>query len=996
MRACLWIVTGLVASGAAACGGDGSGQSCGTAADCEDGMVCAGGACSPCSARVQCQAEYGAAATCVSGRCGVPACEDGSPGCPCAAGETCTDSHCMSGTCVACVRGSVGCICFDNGSCNKGARCSGDECEECPVGGEGCPCSDGECDAPLECQGDVCTLPPCPAGGKACPCRDDGGEACDGDLHCMQDGKCAECRNDVVGCGCLDGDCQDDLVCGDDDLCREPVTCEAAACVEHQLCEVKAGYDAVCLEQCETGLVWTSGLCLSPLATCDPDSPDSILADCVKANRVCLTIDGAARCGECAAGWDARTSGGACEKTLSCEEARCDAANRQCVGIKPFMQCGDCQVGFYPDPSNRAGACKPPVTCFDLTCESGTFCVVQGVGNPNATCQASVCAAGEAYSENSGRCVTCDTPACGDDAGETGRHWMVTKAGSDTCICETRPDFYWDHPLIRPMPCDRDGDGWVRKPAWVAMSSADPAIAANARCHLRKIDRFVLQNELDQQLSVFLCGAEGYCAVYDGVKSPCCEGESVPVPLYESERNDDADQIAAAKGTDAPVYGRAGSDGPVVGRALRPEELSPLTKACVTANADLNDNGTPDVEDWQGSGAGEGAEEVFSDFSYFVELYSGRFVAANTPLFGSWLIVERSRKPASDFLLSYGAGADEYWRSCTRGRDSEADDPGGTPPAGMDFARWFCPESAARCVPPPPPTEDKPVGGTIPSHGLHVVDLPRSESECRTDPVPGPWSCLDKVVWRGMAHHSQFRCVKILDDADTAPAIAPPGGGGYDFNRCHVACPDHDLDCRQDCAGDRCILSSKPPPGDASASLFDPVLACDVVVAGKDDVGFALVKYAPSATYQRGCIDEWRPDSDPSGPAVAAWRSLCPWWSVGERSGVKGVGNPDAFGAMQCGCSKEYGGSMCEIGCPDGHVSEPYAEMPRSGYWMCGETSSTAYSENVDEFGPAFAKVFGREQWVLRGGVPSGLPTDGAMLCEDGTNCQTGYVLRSR
>jgi hypothetical protein len=96
----------------------------------------------------------------------------------------------------------------------------------CPVGLEGCPCSDAStCFPALECVDGLCIpADPCPIGASGCPCTNFG--TCDPGSTCV-DGTC-ECEAGELGCECLDGGCSNALDCVDG-VCAIPELISEAA-----------------------------------------------------------------------------------------------------------------------------------------------------------------------------------------------------------------------------------------------------------------------------------------------------------------------------------------------------------------------------------------------------------------------------------------------------------------------------------------------------------------------------------------------------------------------------------------------------------------------------------------------------------------------------------------------------------------------------------------------------------------------------------------------
>jgi hypothetical protein len=96
----------------------------------------------------------------------------------------------------------------------------------CPVGVEGCPCTDvSSCFPSLECVDDVCVpADPCPVGESGCPCTNFG--TCDPGSTC-EAGVC-QCEAGDLGCECLDDGCSNALDCVDG-ICSIPELVSEAA-----------------------------------------------------------------------------------------------------------------------------------------------------------------------------------------------------------------------------------------------------------------------------------------------------------------------------------------------------------------------------------------------------------------------------------------------------------------------------------------------------------------------------------------------------------------------------------------------------------------------------------------------------------------------------------------------------------------------------------------------------------------------------------------------
>ena len=411
-------------------------------------------------------------------------------------------------------------------------------------------------------------------------------------------------------------------------------------------------------------------------------------------------------------------------------------------------------------------------------------------------------------------CPPCTAP------GEDGIWPSLTEGGR--CICRTRPGhFYTLSGLVGTFPCDADQDGWVRTTAWFALTSADPAIRENARCDVRTVDTIVLHNDQGQQRSFAL-------------------GQTLP--LYETVRNDDQGTLDLDPGGSAvPAYGGH------AGRRLRAAELNSLTKACVTVRADHNDNQLADIAEWGRpmseqaslpSGAFPGEQrawfELYTRFSYFLELDRGWYEALEQGVPGRYHVAEKDRTFGGGFPLVYareqsGQLTSDYWRECPRGRDVWYSQT--TPPIGMDFASLS------------PPSRD----------------------------------------WKGMGHSSQFKCVQVVDEATYAASdpsrnryiqtlrtlgYPPSGGDASNYLRAAV---------------NGCVATPESRPG-AGRNPADPSIDCGAAEPGEWALGgvyWAAVGLANTSSYQRGCVLQCDgfaylcPGTDPADPSPQGCYHLC-------------------------------------------------------------------------------------------------------------------------
>jgi hypothetical protein len=288
------------------------------------------------------------------------------------------------------------------------------------------------------------------------------------------------------------------------------------------------------------------------------------------------------------------------------------------------------------------------------------------------------CKAGDAWSAAAGECVKCLTALTCTAEGETGLLLATTGADTASCICETVAGYYPGSEGSVAEKCDGDGDGWVCEKAQPSVESSNEVIRGNARCSVRYVSGFRLVNE--EGADFFTASLDDLLEAFPGEASL---GIPPGLPLYESSSNDGATG-------ERPVYG----DG-VSGRELRPEEVSSLTKACLSELGDTNDNGVTDVEETRGSKLSrtfatkelKSYFEKYTEYGYYLELFDGWFDKDTS----EYVIAERTRQ-GFGVPVRYPDGAADYVRSCTRYPDQLYTWSGTTLTApssvGSDFIRF--------------------------------------------------------------------------------------------------------------------------------------------------------------------------------------------------------------------------------------------------------------------------------------------------------------------
>ncbi|MCA9574857.1 MAG: hypothetical protein H6726_00320 [Sandaracinaceae bacterium] len=722
------------------------------------------------------------------------ACSAAQLGCECGRDARCDRGQCVAGTCRLCTRGEEECLCRVDGSCQEELLCDGDVCRACPDGQEGCACRGDQCDEGLTCESGTCAPIACPPGTVDCACRRQSSPECDYST-CLGDGFCRECDADRAGCPCVDDTCATGLLC-EAGACRTPRTCEdmlvEGFCVEHQRCTETGDVDAQCeAESCEDGYVWERGRCVPGLPNCSPNTPGSLLAPCTGQLRQCVEGAGTASCGECLGG------------SLELQGV--------CVGR---LACGDtsCLDGEYCDSSEATPVCRP------LPCPAGQ---AKPLG---------------------GSCSPCSFSCAG--VGLTGRVWPF-RTVTDTCVCETLPGYFMPPGGdTQAEVCDQDNDGWVREEVRDSSLTIDPTLVQNARCGLFDVTSVVLRDEHGQDAEVASC-IEGL--ILNPGPTDC--SARIPLPLVESLRNDTPGELLDVA---TPPYGSAG-------RRLRAQEVNGLSKACVSALGDFDDNGVEDYLQVQQAPATltDDPAERLRSFAYFMETHRA-YVEVRTGQ-PRLVIEERFRCDPRDFPLRYdpsvnpaaptdgyvdGVGA-RYWRSCQRGVRPGFDPTADPPLPGYDFAQWSCPNGTANC-------DGIPVAAPHPTRDLRTpiafgTAFPTNATLCEMNarfPADG--------VWRGMNHHSQFRCVGVGSGPGQQDAAEFGPGGGFVMNRCEaVSCAPSDPDCVEA----RGVV--------ASSQAEEPELHCRALSSvTAADFGFAAQRYVPygigfaEPEYQGGCVSE--------------------------------------------------------------------------------------------------------------------------------------------
>lgn len=597
--------------------------------------------------------------------------------------------------------------------------------------------------------------------------------------------------------------------------------------------------------------------------------------------------------------------GGTCVPLVSCATLSC-GANRLCSDV-PNGHCLDaCASGFVWDAASSS--CRAPKSCANLgTCASGTHCI-EATSTTDAYCAANFCADGTGRDAASNSCLACSSGlshATCTGTGYTGER--VRDPSTGFCLCESQTGYFIDLSSPYPaVPCDADSDGWVTARAVGALSnqtqSSNPLFFTNARCSLRRVVTMQLVNDQgDQPHGIDLSGLP-----------------NGSLPLFETAVNDGDPATSDPLRTTYP-----------------PAIRNSLTKICIAAPGDANGNGLADVHEGGGIGASgfpngseaKGYFDLYTRFSYYMELDDGYYVAGAAGAPGTYRIIERTRSlqaaGPTKFPIELGTSAipySGYWSSCRRQTDSD----------------------------------DSP--GTAPLHGnADLVEF-----------TPAPGTMVSGSRWTGMNHISQFKCVEVVQQTTYDSTGNPSGNGaasreanpevlwwnGTSLGRTNRTPPPAVQETLSNwnpwaCAPMTSQPSTYAAPTSPNPSFqgFDcgPVSAASLLTNGVQKwTGWMAVGYsnAQSAVYTsmvtnyvRGCINECVVD----GP------THCPGWNVG--------GNTSLTCDMTAATG--WGHIACTTGCGAGSSLGGAGLPTPSSLHMCGQmvgtyfgnTSSGPYSE---------------------------------------------------
>ncbi len=324
----------------------------------------------------------------------------------------------------------------DNGLCNDGAFCNGNE----------------TCHATLGCQAG--TAPDC-----------DDGVACTGDSCNESTDTCDHTPNDAA--------CSDGAFCNGSETCHPVNGCEAGTppnCNDNVACTVDACDEAgdTCTHTpnhaaCDNGLHCDGAEVCDPTAGCqdspDPNCDDGVactIDSCDEDNDACSNVPSNVFCD------DGAFCDGAeyCDATLGCQDAadpcsaplKCDEANDRCVSCLSDAQCNDglhcngvetcnattgtCQAGTPPNCDDGVActvdSCNETTdSCDHLAddgaCSNGLFCDGVEVCHPTLGCQ-------DGPDPNCDDGVACTIDSCNEST-DTCDHAPSDAACSDAAFC---------------------------------------------------------------------------------------------------------------------------------------------------------------------------------------------------------------------------------------------------------------------------------------------------------------------------------------------------------------------------------------------------------------------------------------------------------------------------------------------------------------------------------------------------------------------------------
>jgi hypothetical protein len=923
---------------------------CETGPDCTGGQICVSNACEACAADAECVA-YGSDYTCTNGACTAPVtCDDGDEGCACFANNTCNgDLVCDNGTCTQqdCTAGDEGCECFPNNTCNGSLECQAGTCVD-PGG-----MMDG---------GD----PPCPAGTRGC-----------------------ECDNNT----CLAGG-----VCGDDDVCRDPVSCDNAGCVANQVCTPSApGTDAVCDAACVPGYTWNGVSCDADVnANCDvtdagAPANGSIADDCTNQNRECDAGPPAA-CGDCLAGNVEHE--GVCEAPYQCSNLNCASTNEECIegDATTDAECGNCLPGYY---RNTMGVCVLGASCTPGAIDDITAsCTAQNrvCDDSGAQAQCGDCVDGTYVDLGPGPCqlyVSCQDATLSAQCAAENRNCDDTVQGDCTTCLDTYVEV--DGNCLPTLCADFDeaacmgnqscqpGDVGTNMPATCGGDACLPDQALNPQngnCVPCDCWNTFPDDEKEGLTGIRYpeVSAQGECFCetlpgwfFDGSSAQRCDldddgwvRQSARAFMLWPE-GDVRRQAAKCGAPSGNVY-----TVPTISTIRMVNELGETKTVTVS----------PAVEVYE-SDRNDDQAAVDAD--------------ATAPRYGADTVNHRrlTAKELNSFTKACVAGGDYNDNEASDSEEYQGQTVVSTLAGAQTFTRYsyFIELASGRFDPASPGTyiieerartDDVPFNTGSGSTYWQTcarkpdADFVQATEYARTNDFAGVSPCGfdaypacapgDSIRFVGMNHHSQFKCVTISTAIDTSPNTITPTdftAAGHYMNTCFVPTNDTGTDLGMG-------QPTTPPVDCETATTQNPP---------NNSTGFAVMGFAHDNrgdAYERGCVNECS-ESTNSCPHCALTYDNCamsPTMNL-----IQCQVAPDTWGMLpgqehedsapmmplwNCGCDLGHGGNGCEVACPEAYrmTAGDVTSNPRTGYWMCLEPTASSGGPMTDG------------TYTLRGRVP--------------------------
>jgi|GEM_PF-1981217 len=869
-----------------------------------------------------------------------------------------------------CEAGTADCVCRDDDTCDTDLACNAGTCEACTWGSDGCPCaSDGSCTGDLICD------------TALSECR--GASSCE-NLGCAQHQLCSQ---EPGG----DAECLAE--------CEEGWRWNAvtSACDPIESCDVDApGYlDCGANRICDdTGATPECGDCEAGYVDLDEDGE----GDCVEnscANlcgegRQCEEADGGLPvCGDCETGYVYDETNDSCVDRATCAEIpACDPNTEVCqeATATEDAQCvtvTQCPLGQGDDGTGTCTRCNE---CFEF---DGANVMpktgVAGIGNNGAFYrEVCVCELEDGYfqSHNDGIVKACDA----DNDGWVNADFASMRASGGVFLDESKCTVRTIDKIT--LVSDDGAQGGVN--AAKTVSVADVATRYNLQTQAELGESATIKIGSDMVAYVELLEPEITDSVgefdnrYRDDELPATRlrtygGFTMPTLTTPDAGVPDADGGVADGGTDAGT-GSVDAGTATPGTELQIHrfhagEVNPLTKACNHDDDDLNFDGIADVLQSHDTTSFDAtadttvsveptdfvATEFYYRLAYFTELNVGFFRAdaecTQTSCRGGYIIAERSRVmgPAQlgGLLFEYPDTVDGYWKTCMRGRDPNyAGDNDADLSINADFAGWhdFCDNATGDCLSS---------NGRIPYDGRSFADFfdDGKDREGVRHGLPADDN-NGEVLWPGMNHHSQFKCVSFSDSLYTNQAEREAPTGTY-----------HGQDCRLEPHYDEGAMEGINPSVPSMVCTLDANLAANAAEEYNYFVALAQQDYTASpAGYKGGCIDEGREWGVRGGDS-----QLCIVQNENQAE--------ENFGQLFCGCGTNRTGALCEIGCPDQNLfsNRQAVDGELVGYWMCARPSAT---EGVTLSGGGYK---------LRGEIPAvAMPTE--VMRDDQVDADGGHI----